>query len=78
MFSDQLVPLRKPRVWKDADGGMHVGYPRAGGGVQAAQAATANTPEVIGDPNEKEEIFNRLKDDYLITVSALKELSEEL
>lgn len=32
-----------------------------------------------GIPTDKtEEIFNRLKDDYLITVSALKELSEEL
>lgn len=51
MFSDQLVPIRQPRVWKDGEGGMHVGYPRPGGGVQEAQAATATTPEVIGDPN---------------------------
>ena len=33
LFSDQLVPIRVPRVWRDADGAMHIGYPRAGGGV---------------------------------------------
>ena len=53
MFSDQLVPIRVPRVWKDEDGGMHIGYPRAGGGLQEAVAADeANgVEEVIGDPN---------------------------
>ncbi len=52
MFSDQLVPLRQPRVWKDEKGGMHVGYPRVGGGVQEGKAATATDPEVLGDPKK--------------------------
>ena len=38
MFSDQLVPIRKPRVYRDETGAMHVGYPRAGGGYDSADA----------------------------------------
>ena len=33
IFSDQLVPIRVPRVWRDDEGGMHIGYPRVGGGI---------------------------------------------
>ncbi len=35
MFSDQLVPLRVPRVYRDKDGAVHVGYARAGGGYDS-------------------------------------------
>lgn len=52
MFSDQLVPLRQPRVWKDATGAMHVGYPRAGGGVQAGNGAVGDADYVAADPNK--------------------------
>ena len=52
IFSDQLVPLRKPRVWKDDTGAMHIGYPRPGGGVQAESGTAGNPDYVIGDPNK--------------------------
>ncbi|MDE6591199.1 MAG: flagellar hook-basal body complex protein, partial [Oscillospiraceae bacterium] len=51
LFSDQLVPIRVPRVYKDTQGGMHIGYPRVGGEPEAApndaNAATSqwNTAE---------------------------------
>ena len=48
IYSDQLVPIRQPRVWKDAEGGMHVGYPRVNGGIQKADPATGI---LIDDPN---------------------------
>ena len=50
LFSDQLVPLRKPRVWKDDTGAMHIGYPRPGGGVQEAVAGGNGVAAVVGDP----------------------------
>lgn len=37
IFSDQLVPIRTPRVWRGADGSMNIGYPRAGGGIDDTQ-----------------------------------------
>lgn len=49
IFSDQLVPLRKPRVWKDDDGAMHVGYARPGGGVQTASGTAGQPDYVPGD-----------------------------
>ncbi len=33
IFSDQLVPIRYPRVYSDKDGGLHIGYPKPGGGT---------------------------------------------
>ena len=36
IFSDQLVPIRTPRVWRGADGSMNIGYPKAGGGIDDA------------------------------------------
>ena len=63
MFSDQLVPIRKPRVYKDVDGGMHIGYPTAGGGVQDA---------VTGNPQAGIEAIkaDSLLDDYKDKVTA--------
>ena len=49
LFSDQLVPLRKPRVWKDDTGAMHIGYPRPGGGVQTASGTAGQPDYVPGD-----------------------------
>ena len=48
IFSDQLVPLRQPRIWKDGTGAMHVGYPRVGGGIQVED----KTNGIVGDPNK--------------------------
>lgn len=49
IFSDQLVPLRQPRIWKDGDGAMHVGYPRPGGGVEAGSGTAGQPDYVPGD-----------------------------
>lgn len=54
MFSDQLVPIRMPRVYKDSEGAMKIGYPRAGGGIDKGTAAGTNTPAVPGDAAAKE------------------------
>lgn len=52
IFSDQLVPLRQPRVWKDATGAMHVGYPRVGGGIQEEVKNAAGDVTTPADPNK--------------------------
>ena len=56
IYSDQLVPIRVPRVWRDAEGAMHIGYPRAGGGVQEAVPANEElgTEAIPEDPNLKD------------------------
>ena len=74
MFSDQLVPLRIPRVYTDEKGGVHVGYPRAGGGIVKPQAGDATTgkEEILADSREDD--FNQkidgnadaLKDKHLL------------
>lgn len=71
VFSDQLVPLRQPRVWKDGDGAMHVGYPRVGGGIQ--QEDTANN--IVGDPNKDfDPPADYLKDDtHLLDYGSYKD-----
>lgn len=63
MFSDQLVPIRKPRVYRDTNGAMHVGYPKAAGGVQDVVAgdAGAGIDPIAADAK---------KDDYDAKVTA--------
>ena len=43
IYSDQLVPIRLPRVYKDGEGKMHLGYPSAGGARAADDAS--ETPD---------------------------------
>ncbi len=52
IFSDQLVPLRQPRVWKDDKGAMHIGYPRPGGGVQGEVKNAAGDITTPADPGK--------------------------
>ena len=50
IFSDQLVPIRTPRVWRGADGSMNIGYPRAGGGIDKNDTnGIYNPPEDLED-----------------------------
>ena len=84
LFSDQLVPLRKPRVWKDETGAMHIGYPRPGGGVQAESGTAGQADYVIGDP--KEDDFNKkvtdskgtTDDGHLLDYGAYKDAQGEV
>ena len=64
IFSDQLVPLRQPRVWKDTTGAMHVGYPRVGGGIDEASGTEGQDDYVPGDANA-EKYNDKLPDDYM-------------
>ncbi len=84
LFSDQLVPLRKPRVWRDETGAMHIGYPRPGGGVQAESGTAGQADYVIGDP--KEDDFNKkvtdskgtTDDGHLLDYGAYKDAQGEV
>ncbi len=74
MFSDQLVPIRKPRVYTDEKGGMHIGYPRAGGGIVEEKAADATTGQEAVLADSRKDDFNKkidgndaaLKDTHLL------------
>ncbi len=78
IFSDQLVPLRQPRVWKDDKGGMHVGYPRVGGGVQE-EVTDNNTVVTVGDPNKTDfdkivaDANGKLDDKHLLDYGSYKD-----
>lgn len=68
MFSDQLVPIRKPRVYTDTTGAMKVGYPRAGGGINVAVAGdpNANPPvEAVPGDSKETEFGNKVTADNL-------------
>ncbi len=53
MFSDQLVPLRVPRVYRDKEGAVHVGYARAGGGYNEGDIDMPNGGTVSVDKDGK-------------------------
>ncbi len=84
MFSDQLVPLRKPRVWKDGDGGMHVGYPRAGGGVQAEVQDANGKVTTPGDPSKTDfdkmvtDAKGKLDDKHILDYGSYKDANGDV
>lgn len=79
IFSDQLVPLRQPRVWKDDTGAMHVGYPRAGGGVQEEVQNAAGEVTTPADPNKADfdqmvqDANGQLDDKHLLDYGSYKD-----
>ena len=60
IYSDQLVPIRLPRVYKDDEGKIRLGYPRAGGGINENDGVNGENGE--GFDAESPEGYNNLLD----------------
>ena len=78
IFSDQLVPLRQPRVWKDTEGGMHVGYPRPAGGIQEGKGKPGDADYVPTDADAQKYKGNlpndaKLDDPHLLDYGSYKD-----
>ncbi len=77
IFSDQLVPLRKPRVWKDETGAMHIGYPRPAGGIQEGNGKKPGDADYIPGDVKKDDFAPptgwKEKDPHLLDYGAYKD-----